>query len=112
MANMWTDNNGFFYEGDCRIGDRAATESEVAAFKASQRYFIRVSPWQIRKALNQLGLRQAVEDAVAAGSQDIKDGWEFATELVENDSFVIELGQVLGKSDEELHAVFILAQSL
>jgi hypothetical protein len=36
------------------------------------------SPWQIRKALNQLNLRQAVEDAVAASTDlTLKDGWEF-----------------------------------
>ncbi len=29
---MWTDGNGFFYEGDCRLGDRAATESEIADY--------------------------------------------------------------------------------
>ena len=32
---MWTDGNGFFYEGDCRVGDRLATDGEVTAFKAS-----------------------------------------------------------------------------
>lgn len=26
---MWTDGNGYFYYGDCRPGDRAATEQEI-----------------------------------------------------------------------------------
>lgn len=33
---MWTDGNGFFYVGDCRPGDREATEAEIAAWRASQ----------------------------------------------------------------------------
>ncbi len=28
---MWTDGQGFFYSGDCRAGDRAATAEEIAA---------------------------------------------------------------------------------
>lgn len=28
---MWTDGSGFFYEGDMRPGDRAATNEEIAA---------------------------------------------------------------------------------
>lgn len=32
-----------------------------------------ITAWQIRKALNQMGLREAVEAAVAAGPQDAKD---------------------------------------
>lgn len=29
---MWTDGAGSFYEGDMRVGDRAATSEEVAAY--------------------------------------------------------------------------------
>ena len=55
------------------------------------------SPWQIRKALNNQSLRQAVEDAVAA-SEDyaLKDGWEYATEFRSNDPFVVSMGAALG----------------
>lgn len=55
------------------------------------------SPWQIRKALNNQNLRQAVEDAVAA-SEDyaLKDGWEYATEFRSDDPFVINMGSALG----------------
>lgn len=28
---MWTDGNGFFYEGDMREGDREATPEELSA---------------------------------------------------------------------------------
>ena len=60
------------------------------------------TPWQIRKALNAQGLRAAAESAVAASAdQALKDGWEFATEFRSDDPFVIAMGAVLGKSEEE-----------
>jgi hypothetical protein len=74
---------------------------------------IEVSPWQIRKALNTLGLRQTVEDAVAASNDiTLKDGWEFATSIVETDPFVVSLGSALNKTTEELHQIFVLAKTL
>lgn len=71
------------------------------------------SPWKIRKALNALGLRQAVEDAVAASTdQDLKDGWEFATEFRSDDPFVISMGAALGKSEEETAQLIQYASTL
>lgn len=71
------------------------------------------SPWQIRKALNQLGLRQAVEDAVA-GSNDIamKDGWEFATSFASNNPFVIGIGTALGKTQDDIVEIIKFAGTL
>lgn len=60
------------------------------------------SPWQIRKALNNIGQRQPIEDAVANSNNiTLKDGWEFATEFVSTDPFVIAMGAVIGKNEEE-----------
>jgi hypothetical protein len=74
------------------------------------------SPWQIRKALNQLGIRQTVEDAVSGatsdGSQTLKDGWEFATEFRSDDPFVISMGAALGKNAEETAELIQFAGSL
>jgi hypothetical protein len=71
------------------------------------------TPWQIRKALNSLGLRQAVEDAVEA-SDDIalKDGWEFATEFRSDDPFVLSMGTMLGKDEAETRELIEMAASL
>ena len=71
------------------------------------------SPWQIRKALNHLNLRQAVESTVAA-SDDItlKDGWEFATEFRSNDPFVISMGASLGMSEEQTADLIQMASTL
>jgi hypothetical protein len=71
-----------------------------------------VTPRQIRQALNRIGLRQAVEAAVAAGDQDVKDWWEFATEFQRSHPMVIAMGQGLGKTEEEIDDLWRLAGSL
>ena len=71
------------------------------------------SPWQIRKALNSQGLRQSVEDAVAA-SDDIalRDGWEFATEFRSDDPFVISMGASLGMTEDHTVELIRFASTL
>lgn len=70
-------------------------------------------PWQIRKALTAMGLRQAVEDAVAASTdQSLKDGWEFAPRFRSDDPFVLAMGATLGKSETEIYDLVALAQTL
>lgn len=71
------------------------------------------SPWQIRKALNNQGLRQAVEDAVAASTdQDLKDAWEFAHEFRSDHPFVLTMGVALGKTEEETAQLIEYAATL
>lgn len=71
------------------------------------------TPWQIRKALNAQGLRQAVEAAVAASSdQSLKDGWEFATQFRSDDPFVIALSAALSLTGDQLDDLFALAATL
>ena len=73
---------------------------------------ITVTPWQIRKALNQLGLRASVEAAVAASSQEVKDGWEFASEFRSDNELISQLCTALGKTEAERVALFQLAATL
>lgn len=70
------------------------------------------TPWQIRKALNQTGLRSVVESAVAAADQTTRDGWEFATEFRRDDPLLSSMGAALGKTEAEIDALFALARSL
>lgn len=71
------------------------------------------SPWQIRKALNAVGLRQSVESAVAAsGDITLKDGWEFATEFRSDDQFVISMGASIGKTADETRGLIQMASTL
>lgn len=67
---------------------------------------------QVRLALNQLGLRQAIENYVASQGIEVKDSWEFSTEF-EEDHPLIKAGQpVLGITDEQVRAIFDLAVTL
>lgn len=114
-AQTWRaieDNSTIERYGFSRADFSDATPPDLPAYVAPEDQYITVSPWQIRKALNQMGLRAAVESAVASGSQDIKDGWEFASKFVENDPFVVLLGNALGVTSAELHQIFELAKTL
>ena len=70
------------------------------------------SPWQIRKKLNEEGLRSAVESYVASeqATQDEKDAWEFATEFREDNPLLVNAASMLGIPD--LHAFIEDAQTL
>lgn len=70
------------------------------------------TPWQIRKALNATGLRESVEIAISQADQETKDAWAYAASFERNHSLVISIGLVLGKTEEELDALFKLAASL
>lgn len=70
-----------------------------------------VSPWQMRRALNQLGLRATVEAAVAVADQDTKDGWEFATEFRRDNALLGAMATNLNMSEQDLDDLFTLAAS-
>lgn len=71
-----------------------------------------VSPRQIRQALTRQNLRNQVETVVATGDQDLKDWWEFSTEFLRYHPQVITVGELLGKTPEELDKLWVLAASL
>lgn len=68
-----------------------------------------VTPRQIRLALTEMGLRQAVEDYVAAQDQTVKDSWEFSTQFERNHPLIIAAAQALDKTEAEVDALFALA---
>ena len=70
------------------------------------------SPRQIRQVLTAAGLRTAVETAVAAGSQDLKDWWEFSTVIERHHPEVIAMGAALGQTPEQLDALFTAGAAL
>ena len=73
-----------------------------------------ISPWQLRKALNQLGFRDTVENLVAASTtpKDIKDGWEFASEWKEFDPTLKTMATTLGLTTSDIHSIFVIASEL
>lgn len=74
---------------------------------------IDVSAWQIRKALNMAGLRNQVENAVAASdSIEVKDGWLHSPRFFSDNDLALTMGAALGKSREDMYELFLLAASL
>ncbi len=71
-----------------------------------------VTPRQIRQALTRFNLRTQVEAAIASGGQDLKDWWEFSTQVEENHPMVIAMAQALGVSDNDRKALFMGASAL
>lgn len=71
-----------------------------------------VSARQIRQALTQANLRTTVENAVASGSQDLKDWYEFSTEFMRSHPQVIALATQLNITDAQLDNLWTLANSL
>jgi hypothetical protein len=67
----------------------------------------------IRLAMNELGLRDEIEAFVATQSRDVRDSWEYTTEFKIDHPFIkaAQLGLVPPKTDEELFALFALAQT-
>lgn len=71
-----------------------------------------ISPRQIRMALTRAGLRTAVEAAVAAGDQDLKDWYEFSTAFERTNEQVAAMGAALGVTEQQLDALWALGVSL
>lgn len=71
-----------------------------------------VSPRQIRQALTRVGLRTALENAIANADQDTKDWYEFATDFRRDNPVVSAMGTILGVPDSDLDNLWILAGSL
>lgn len=71
-----------------------------------------VSPRQIRQALTRTGLRSQVEAAVAAGDQDLKDWWEFATDFQRANPHVLAMAAALGVTERQLDDLWTLAAGL
>ncbi len=71
-----------------------------------------LSPRQFRQALTALGLRAAVEAAIAAADQDTKDWYEYATSFEWNHSVLIAMATALGKTDADIDALFALGATL
>ena len=71
-----------------------------------------LTPRQIRMALTRAGLRTEVEAAVAAGSQDLRDWWEFSTAFERNHPEVVNMQSALSVPDESLDLLWALGATL
>lgn len=71
-----------------------------------------VTPLQIRAAINQEGLREAVDAYVATLNQTEQDAWEYATIIERNNPILVNGATFLGKTEEDIDNLFILASTL
>lgn len=71
-----------------------------------------LTPRQIRLVLTTAGLRTAVESAVAASSQDIRDAWEFSLEYRRTDPVLLAMASTLGITDAQLDELFVQGAAL
>lgn len=115
MVIMWINSSGNLYLGDCILGDREATPAEVSAYEATKERArldgITVSKWQLVRALNDMNLRAIVLGAINSADQSTQDAWTFSVEFRRDHPLVLGLGQALGKSSDDLDALFLLAST-
>jgi len=97
------------YDEPLPAGFVPPTQAEIDAIIARLGAPQSVTPLQCRLALNDFGIRSQVEAAVAAGSQVIKDKWEFATEIRRDDSDLNALATAIGLTSAQVDSLFKLA---
>lgn len=93
------------------------TKEEIDQYEEGKlqekRSSMKVTPLTMLRTLTALGLREAVEQAISAADQDVKDAWNKAIEFDRLDPLVVMMGtQILGKTEEELDQVFEFAMGL
>lgn len=110
----WLDSSEFEYllpEGSVQITDAEAAAIQEAN-KPTPTPVTQISPRQIRMAMTQLGLRNDVEAAVAAGDQDMKDWYQFSTFFDRNHPQVLAMAAALNVDDQELDTLWALGATL
>lgn len=73
---------------------------------------VTVSPRQVRQALTLLGLRDAVETAVQAGDQDVRDNWQYGEVFIVGNNLVEAALEAVGTAPADVALVFTLAKTL
>lgn len=93
----WLYANGTFIEPE--------TIFDIEAYRRG----LVVGPLQFRKALRAAGLHAAAIAYVDASDDETKEAWEYASEFKRLDPFILSAQTALGKTDEEVDALFQLA---
>lgn len=89
-------------------GNVNITNAPVRVFLGDSQPEPSIDNLQIRLALSDLGLREAVEAAVAASSQEIKDWWAESLRFLKSDPMVQAMAAQLGVTAEQLDALWAL----
>lgn len=67
---------------------------------------------QFRLAINQMGLRSQVDTYVAQAGQDVKDWWEYSTEIHADHPLLLQAATALGKTQADIAAVIALGKTI
>lgn len=71
-----------------------------------------LTPRQIRLALSQMGYREQVEAAVAAGPLALQDAWQYALEFLRDDPMVADMLTAIGATPEQRDQLWTLGATL
>lgn len=85
------------------------TEDEAALIRAvsiAPTKITSITPRQIRQVLTAAGVRAQAEAAVAAGDQDLKDWWEFASSFERDHPVLISMATSLGLTEAQIDELF------
>lgn len=83
-----------------------------ADYEAPPVEVIEVSMRAFRRALVQIGLRNAVETYINAASIEVRDDWSTAPTMHRDNAIITAAATALGKGDADLDALFALAQQI
>lgn len=92
-------------------GNINITNTPVRRFLGDSQPEPSIDNLQIRLALSDLGLREAVEAAVAASSQEIKDWWAESLRFLKSDPMVQAMAAKLKVTTEQLEALWQLGET-
>lgn len=71
-----------------------------------------VSPLQMRKALRLQNLRASVDAYLEDADEEVREDWEYATQIERSNALLIAAAQALGKTEADLDDLFRLAATL
>jgi hypothetical protein len=90
---------------------------EEAAFVAEQQAAANavpsvVTPYQMRRALRQIGLRDQVESFVNSQDEATQDAWHYALEVRRDNAILLAGATALGKTSADIDNLFRLAATV
>ena len=103
------------YQGDCRVGDRQATDAEVAAWlaKVANPIPATVAMWQAKAALQAAGLLDKATAAITAANNPVLTAfWSGAATIDRTSPTLASIGTALGLTSSQLDQLFVSAAAI
>ena len=104
------------YAGPVMLGFRwngsALVDPQTGASIPPLPLYVSVTPLQLRNALSQAGLRQAVEAFVDAAGLATQDAWHYATVIERNSPLIVAGAAKLNLTEKQIDDLFTLAATL